>query len=118
MTTKPAPLATRDWPNEIQDPVYFINDQWAVTGFGLERTTEEHPYEWNSERLLATHTNGPSQPVGSAVLCHIGQKTWVDATLLIEAFRIALAVHCEGEALPFDLDGEEGFLRAYKRGAP
>lgn len=118
MTTKPTPLATRAWPNEIEDPVYFINDQWAVTGFGLERTTEEHPYEWDSDRLLATHRNGADQPLGSAVLSHIGQKTWVDAEQLIEAFRAALKVHCAGEALPFDLEQEEQFLRECKRGAP
>lgn len=118
MTMTPKPLATRDWPNEIQDPVYFVNDQWAVTGFGLECAIEGQPYEWDSERMLATHENGQGHPLGSAVLSHIGQKTWVDAEQLIEAFRAAIQAHCAGQTLPFDLEEEEQYLREYKRGAP
>lgn len=116
MTDKPAPLASRDWPNDIQDPVYFVNDQWAVTGYGLECAEDGNPYEWDAERLLRTHDNGAGHPPGSAVLSHIGQKTWVDAGKLIEAFRVALRVHCPGRELPFDLEEEERFLWAYKRG--
>lgn len=116
MTTAPIkPLPSREWSNEIADPVYFINDQWAVTGYGLERVTEGHPYEWDADRLLATHDSGPEYPLRSAVLEHIGHKTWVDAGQLIEAFRVAILVHCKGQRLPFDLDAAERELWNYKR---
>lgn len=117
MTIKPAPLPSRDWPNDIQDPVYFINDQWAVTGFGLERATDGNPYEWDADRLLNTHEGRAGHKPGSAVLSHIGQKTWVDAGQLIEAFRVAIQVHCAGQPLPFDLEEEEAFLWTHKRAA-
>lgn len=118
MTDYSKPLPTRQWPNEITDPVYFVNDQWAVTGYGLERVTEDHPYEWDADRLLATHDSGMGHPPGSAVLQHIGQKTWVDANLLIEAFRVAINVHCQGQALPFDLEAEERSLWTHKSAKP
>lgn len=117
MTIKLAPLSTSDWPNDIQDPVYFINDQWAVTEYGLERMTEGNPYEWEANRLLHTHENRAGYKPGSAVLSHIGPKTWVDAGLLIEAFRVAIQVHCADEPLPFDLEEEEAFLWINKREA-
>lgn len=117
MTTKPTPLTPREWPNDIQDPVYFANDQWAVTAYGLECIEDGNPYEWDAARLLKTHESGAGYPAGSAVLSHIGQKTWVHAGQLIEAFRAALQVHCAGQALPFNLEEEELFLLAFKRGS-
>lgn len=110
--TKPNPLPTRDWPNGIEDPVYFTNRQWAVTGWGLECLDPESEYEWPADRLRETHRSADGET--SATLDHIGGKTWVDAEALIEAYRKALEIHHPGADLRFDLAEDERWLRQRK----
>lgn len=96
------PLPSEDWPHEIEDPVWFKNDQWAVTGFGLESVDPHDAYEVGKDQLLNTHwSNGPDT---SAILEHVGSKRWVRPALLAEAFRKAIEHHHPGQSLPFDLE--------------
>lgn len=87
------------WPNDIEDPVYFLNEQWAVTEYGLEAV--EHFYPICSDRLdeVIETENGRM----SSWLAHMAQKIWVfrKADLFREAFLLALKAH--GVQASFDV---------------
>lgn len=88
------------WPNEIEDPVYFVNEEWAVTAYGLESL--RHFYAIPSWRLDEEVVTSGGRRL-SAWLAHMSAKTWVfrAAEHFRDAFLIALRAH--HIAVGFDL---------------
>lgn len=74
----------------LKPPVHFKNEQWAVTGYGVESVPPEVDYHFDASRISELTHKGPSQfywPV------HMAEKTWVDIEAFIEAFNQAIAIH-------------------------
>lgn len=75
------------WPYEIEDPVYFANGFWVVTGYGLECLKTYYPIE--AGRL------GEGRAGLSEWLLHMAEKEWCaqDIDEFIEAFEKAIFIH-------------------------
>jgi hypothetical protein len=73
---------------DLDEPIYFRNADWAVTGYGIERTDGSYPIEAKRLGELANYTDQklPDWPL------HIARKVW-NFDLFMEAFMIALWVH-------------------------
>lgn len=74
----------------LQEPVYFRNKQWAVTGYGVESVPPAPDYHFGVSRIgeLAHSNNGTFYwPV------HMAEKTWVDIEAFIQAFTESLRIH-------------------------
>lgn len=84
------------WPYDIEDPVFFMNPTWAVTGYGLECLVTYYPIE---KARLHEDRDG-----GSSWLFHLAEKNWAAEEFddLAEAF--ARAVRHHRIAVTFDLD--------------
>jgi hypothetical protein len=83
------------WPNDIEDPVFFANKSWAVTGYGLECLFTFYPIP--SERLAENRGRF------SDWLLHLAEKGRFAARYddLAEAFR--RAIHHHRIAAPFSI---------------
>src|SRR5208337_179030 len=70
---------------DLDEPIYFRNADWAVTGYGIERTDGSYPIEAKRLGELANYTDQklPDWPL------HIARKVW-NFDLFMEAFMIAL----------------------------
>lgn len=95
----PAPPA--GWPNDLTQPVYFANSQWAVTAYGLECLERGAPYAAEGSRMNETR---PGSDLYDWPL-HMAEKSWVDIEAFIQAFETALHRFC-----PKDFD-EKLFAR-------
>lgn len=85
----PCPFAD-GWPNDIEEPVLYINKTWAVTWFGMERL----------DRFYAIIANDlgdaqPHDPKASMWLEDLCAKKWVyrDIEQTISAFLRAVEAH-------------------------
>lgn len=78
------------WPNDIEDPVYFMNELWAITEFGIERLDKFYAIELDT---ISCCSPNPNEERLSNWLLHLSTKVWVaskiDAT--IEVFARALS---------------------------
>jgi hypothetical protein len=69
-------------------PIHFRNEQWAVTGYGLECVDKDNGhYEIEKCRLGEADRGFPDWPP------HMAGKSWVSPELFMEAFMLALWVH-------------------------
>jgi hypothetical protein len=77
----------RALPKGLDLPIYFVNEQWAVTSYGIECLDDYYVIEADrlDERRLGTDL--PDWPV------HLAEKNWVDLSAFIEAFRFAIRKH-------------------------
>lgn len=84
-------LSADGWPQDIEDPVYFLNGEWAVTGFGLESVRTF--YAISADDLNHVVTYGAETL--SMWLAHMPSKKWVfrNADAFLEAFLKALRAH-------------------------
>lgn len=91
----PCPFAD-GWPYEIEDPVFYVNETWAVTDYGLECLATYYPIP--AERL------GEVRDGMSDWLLHLAEKKWVADEFedFVDAFKRALVHH--RVAHEFDLD--------------
>ncbi len=72
---------------ETSLPIYWINDEWAVTSFGLESMVPRWPYFIDAARLGEVRRDRAEWPA------HMEAKGWTDPRLFLEAFLKALEVH-------------------------
>jgi len=70
---------------DLTQPVYYRNAQWAVTGYGMECLDQTYYFE--ASRLGEGRDDLPDWPL------HLAEKEWVNPDLFLEAFMIALSVH-------------------------
>lgn len=77
------------WPYDIEDPVFYMNDHWAVTGYGLECLSSFYPIE--AKRLGEVRTGSNL----SDWLLHVAEKEWIAEHYgaFGEAFARALQHH-------------------------
>ncbi len=80
-------------------PIFFVNDEWAVTSFGLESVCACWDYYIDAARLAERHGDRAMWPF------HMEGKGWTDPRLFLEAFRKALEIH--GIAHDFDWAEEQ-----------
>lgn len=80
-------------------PVHYQNEQWAVTGFGIE-CLGHGGYLIAAERLgeLRPSSDLPDWPI------HLAEKEWVNCDLFLAAFLVALSVH-QGKYAPLPNPG-------------
>ena len=76
--------------NELTEPVYFKNRQWAVTGYGMEALPTVLEY-WIEVDRLADKEIGACNCYNWPT--HMARQSWVDIELFLEAFAKALDVH-------------------------
>jgi len=65
--------------------VYFKNEQWAVTDFGIELLLNV-PFHYDIPKSRLRES-------GRGWLAHMAEKSWVDMGLFTEAFCLALEIH-------------------------
>jgi hypothetical protein len=70
--------------------VHYINNQWAVTGYGVECITSEYPIK--ADRLCEKRGFGPDSRMPDWPM-HMADKNWVDINLFVDAFERALSIH-------------------------
>ena len=77
----------RALPKGLDLPIYFVNEQWAVTAYGIECLDDYYVIEADrlDERRL-----GSDRPNW---IEHMAGKNWVDLPAFIEAFRFAIRQH-------------------------
>lgn len=86
---------TEGWPNEIQDPVYYCNENWVVTRYGLESLTSYYPIEANrlgEKRIGTRHSDW---------MVHVAEKVQFAASIedFINAFTRSLFYHLPDHGL-------------------
>lgn len=72
----------------------WVNDQWAVTTYGIEALSEVE-YSIPKGELCKLRSGKESEGVADWPL-HMADKTWVDKASFMEAFEKALDVHNPG----------------------
>jgi hypothetical protein len=72
---------------EVSLPIYWINDEWAVTRFGLESVAPGSSYWIDIKRLGQKRGDRAEWPA------QIESKGWTDPRLFVEAFFKALEIH-------------------------
>lgn len=75
------------WPNEIHDPVFYFNGEWAITAYGLEAARTFYAIPWTD-----LDVGLPEDRSISMWLNHMPEKTWVfrNADAFLAAFLKAL----------------------------
>lgn len=61
------------WPNDIEDPVVYLNPEWAVTAYGMEAINHFYAIAADSLNDISLHSSEKL----SAWLYHMSEKTWV-----------------------------------------
>ncbi len=95
------------WPNDIENPVFFMNKIWAVTRYGMERLNGFYPIEADT----LGHSTVEDKRLGNW-LSHLVNKTWAfpEFDLTIVAFQRAIEAH--GVNIDFDMNYTLQIVRA------
>lgn len=98
------------WPYEIEDPVFYLNDTWAVTDYGLECLITYYPIP--SERL-AEERGGMAD-----WLLHLAEKEWAAEEFddFVDAFRRALTHHRITATFDLEASIREASREAFQTG--
>ena len=79
----------------LSTPIYYKNEQWAVTSYGLECLRHSYHADVafiNRIREVVCHGKKYNIPdIGP----HLSTKDWVDIDLMFAAVCVAVAVHCK-----------------------
>lgn len=81
-----------DDDEEPPSVVWFSNNQWSVTDYGVESVRPAAPYyHFDKSRLLESTDHGFGEMYDWPV--HMAEKIWVDIEAFIEVFVKALEMH-------------------------
>lgn len=73
--------------SEVSLPIYWLNEEWAVTRFGLESIAPGSTYWIDAQRLGLIRDGRAEWPA------QMESKGWTDPRLFVEAFFKALEIH-------------------------
>lgn len=73
--------------SEVSLPIYWLNEEWAVTRFGLESVSPGSSYWIDAPRLGLVRDGRAEWPA------QMESKGWTDPRLFLEAFFKALEIH-------------------------
>jgi hypothetical protein len=73
--------------SDVSLPIFWLNDEWAVTRFGLESVAPGSSYWIDAPRLGLVRGDRAEWPA------QIEGKGWTDPRLFVEAFFKALEIH-------------------------
>jgi hypothetical protein len=74
----------------LSTPIYFQNDQWAVTSFGLERVNGR---QYFLEGAALAEIREWRNTIIPGMALHLAEKEWVDLDLMMPAFAVGVACH-------------------------